>query len=119
MASNAPPNAGNNAAAEREQKMLESSMENLSTRLTEVRNSLTALIVKVETDPTLNWSSFLDSFALISGQLNSLMKNVKADATKNTPISYRYKVKKMTCVREKIKFISFQKVHHSATVPKP
>ncbi len=86
MATNNP----GNAAAEREQKMLESSMENLSNRLTDVRNSLTSLIAKVENDPNLNWSSFLDSFAMISGQLNSLMRNIKADTNRNPPISYRF-----------------------------
>ena len=37
------------------------------------------LIAKLETDPHLNWHSFLDSQALISGQLNSLMKSVKGE----------------------------------------
>lgn len=31
----------------------------------------------METDPRLNWHSYLDSHALISGQLNSLLKSVK------------------------------------------
>ena len=102
------------AAGDREQKMLDSTTQNLSERLTEVRKTLGTLITKVknkrcnkfmhgeadycyfnsplcfnrvifitilsfqmETDPRLNWHSYLDSHALISGQLNSLLKSVK------------------------------------------
>ena len=36
------------ASAEREQKMLESSVENLLQRLSSLRNSLTTLVAKVE-----------------------------------------------------------------------
>jgi len=65
------------AAGDREQKMLDSTTQNLSERLTEVRKTLGTLITKMETDPRLNWHSYLDSHALISGQLNSLLKSVK------------------------------------------
>lgn len=65
------------AAGDREQKLLDSTTQNLSERLTEVRKTLGTLINKMETDPRLNWHSFLDSHALISGQLNSLLKSVK------------------------------------------
>ena len=65
-------------------------MENLLQRLTDLRGSISSMIMKVETDPTLNWPSFLNSLALISGQLNSLMKNIKAEATsKQPPLLYR------------------------------
>ena len=37
----------------------------------------TMLYFQMETDPRLNWHSYLDSHALISGQLNSLLKSVK------------------------------------------
>jgi len=87
-----PGNQGNNqqSAAEREQKMLDSSMENLSQRLTDLRGSISQMIAKVENDPHLNWPSFLNSLALISGQMNSLMKNIKSEATsKNPPLLYR------------------------------
>ena len=46
---------------------------------TQARTTLVGLIGKLETDPHLNWHSFLDSQALISGQLNSLMKSVKGE----------------------------------------
>jgi mediator of RNA polymerase II transcription subunit 8 len=87
MAANNQGNAP--AAAEREQKSLESSMDNLSQRLTTLRGSITSLIAKVENDPNLNWASFLDSFALISGQMNSLMKCVKSESQKTPPVVYK------------------------------
>ena len=77
------------AAAEREQKMLESSMENPLQRLTSLKGSLNSLIAKVETDPTLNWPKFLDSFAEIGGQMNSLLKNIKSESSKNPPLQYK------------------------------
>lgn len=82
-------NQAENISAEREQKMLDTSMENISTRLTDLRGTLTNLIHKVEHDPTLNWPSFLNSFALICGQMNSLMKNIKAEPLKQPPIMYK------------------------------
>lgn len=69
------------AAGEREQKMLESSLDNVHSRLGDVRTTLGSLITKLEADPRLNWHSFLDSQALLSGQLNGLLKAVKADRT--------------------------------------
>ena len=39
------------------------------------------LILKLETDQTLNWPSFLDSYALISGQMNSLLRTMKHEKT--------------------------------------
>jgi len=69
---------------------LDASMENLSQRLADLRGSISSMITKIETDPTLNWPSFLNSLALISGQMNMLMKNIKAEATsKNPPLLYR------------------------------
>jgi hypothetical protein len=57
------------AVAEREQKMLDASTDALLIRMNDVRTSITGLIAKLENDPRLNWPSFLDSYALISGQL--------------------------------------------------
>lgn len=89
---NNPQQQQQNAAssAEREQKMLDSSMENLLQRLTDLRGSLLSMITKIETDPTLNWPSFLNSLALISGQMNSLFKNIKAEATNKNLLYRRY-----------------------------
>ena len=59
------PSSGGSTNAEREQKMLDASMENLSQRLADLRGSISSMITKIETDPTLNWPSFLNSLALI------------------------------------------------------
>ena len=56
-------------ANEREQKQLELGTEALGGRITDLKSSLGQLILKLETDPNLNWHSFLDSYALISGIL--------------------------------------------------
>lgn len=36
---------------------------------------------KIETDQNFNWASFLDSYSLISGQLNLLLKTIKSEKT--------------------------------------
>jgi len=66
---------------EREQKQLEAATEALGGRVADVKASLGQLIRKMETDPTLNWHSFLDSYALISGQMNSLLKQMRHEKT--------------------------------------
>ena len=68
-------------ASEREAKQMEAATEALGGRLTELKSSLGQLIFKLETDPTLNWHSFLDSYALISGQMNSLLRTMKHEKT--------------------------------------
>ena len=68
-------------ANEREAKQLESATDALSGRLAELKSSAGQLILKLETDPGLNWPSFLDSYALISGQMNSLLRTMKAEKT--------------------------------------
>jgi mediator of RNA polymerase II transcription subunit 8 len=74
-------------ASEREQKQLEAGTEALGNRLNDVRKALGQLIVKVETDPTLNWHSFLDSYALITGEMNSLLRQMRNE---KTPILKKY-----------------------------
>ena len=61
--------------------MLDAASENLLGRLSDVRGTLGSLITKMETDPRLNWHSFLDSQALLSGQMSSLLKSIKMDRT--------------------------------------
>ena len=46
-------------------------------------------ICGIFTDPTLNWPKFLDSFAEIGGQMNSLMKNIKAESQKTPPLLFK------------------------------
>jgi len=74
-------------ASEREQKQLEAGADALSHRLTDVRSALGKLILKVETDPTMNWHSFLDSYALITGELNSLLRQMRHE---KTPVLKKY-----------------------------
>ena len=68
-------------ASDREAKQLEAATDALSGRLAELKSSAGQLILKLETDPGLNWPSFLDSYALISGQMNSLLRTMKAEKT--------------------------------------
>ena len=68
-------------ANEREAKQMEAATEALSGRLAELKSSAGQLILKLETDQTLNWPSFLDSYALISGQMNSLLRTMKHEKT--------------------------------------
>ena len=68
-------------ANEREAKMMEAATDALSGRLSELKSSAGQLILKLETDQTLNWPSFLDSYALISGQMNSLLRTMKHEKT--------------------------------------
>ena len=68
-------------ANEREAKQLEAATDALSGRLSEIKSSANQLIMKLETDHTLNWPSFLDNYALISGQMNSLLRTMKHEKT--------------------------------------
>jgi mediator of RNA polymerase II transcription subunit 8 len=74
-------------ASEREQKQLEVGADALSNRFTEVRSAMSKLILKVETDPTMDWHSFLDSYALITGELNSLLRQMRHE---KTPVLKKY-----------------------------
>ena len=89
---NSNPTGGNPSAAatvmaDREAKALEAASESLLARINEVKGTIAGLVAKLETDPHLNWPSFLDSYALVSGQLNSLLKTVKHE---RTPTLKRY-----------------------------
>ncbi|KAL4237057.1 mediator of RNA polymerase II transcription subunit 8 [Mactra antiquata] len=65
---------------QKEEKQLEMSLESMIQRVSELKNSIGALIFKLEHEyETLNWPSLLDNFALLSGQLNSLGRVLKSD----------------------------------------
>lgn len=72
---------------QKEEKQLELSIEALIQRVTELKNSVATFLQKLEHEyETLSWPSVLDSFALLSGQLNSLgrvLKNEKVPALRN------------------------------------
>lgn len=55
---------------QREEKQLEMSLDAISLRVNELKNSIGAMIFKLENESdTMNWPSFLDNFALLSGQV--------------------------------------------------
>lgn len=67
---------------QREERQLESSIDALIQRVQDVKASIAAFIFKLETEyQTLNWPSVLDSFALLSGQINSLNRLLKNEKT--------------------------------------
>uniref|UniRef100_A0A8D0L4U2 Mediator of RNA polymerase II transcription subunit 8 n=1 Tax=Sphenodon punctatus TaxID=8508 RepID=A0A8D0L4U2_SPHPU len=68
--------------AKREEKQLELSLEALINQVADLKNSLVSFIYKLENEfDRLTWPSVLDSFALLSGQLNTLNKVLKHEKT--------------------------------------
>ncbi|XP_075688779.1 mediator of RNA polymerase II transcription subunit 8 [Rhinoderma darwinii] len=67
---------------QREEKQLESSLETLISQVSDLKSSLAGFIYKLENEyDRLTWPSVLDSFALLSGQLNTLNKVLKNEKT--------------------------------------
>ncbi|XP_029474652.1 mediator of RNA polymerase II transcription subunit 8 isoform X2 [Rhinatrema bivittatum] len=67
---------------EREEKQLELSIDALINQVADLKNSLASFIYKLENEyERLAWPSVLDSFALLSGQLNTLNKVLKNEKT--------------------------------------
>ncbi|XP_064415503.1 mediator of RNA polymerase II transcription subunit 8 isoform X2 [Latimeria chalumnae] len=67
---------------QREEKQLETSIDALITRVGDLKNALASFISKLENEyDRLTWPSVLDSFALLSGQLNTLNKLLKNEKT--------------------------------------
>jgi len=66
---------------QREEKLLESALETVSQRINDLKSSIHSLINKLQDDPNVNWPSVLDSFAVISGQMNAMLKIMKNDKT--------------------------------------
>ncbi|KAB1268742.1 Mediator of RNA polymerase II transcription subunit 8 [Camelus dromedarius] len=66
----------------REEKQLEASLDALLSQVADLKNSLGSFIYKLENEyDRLTWPSVLDSFALLSGQLNTLNKVLKHEKT--------------------------------------
>ncbi|KAI8501345.1 mediator of RNA polymerase II transcription subunit 8 [Branchiostoma belcheri] len=62
---------------QREEKQLEAGLDALIVRVKDLRDSIHAFLMKLEHEhQTLQWTSVLDSFALLSGQLSTLQKLV-------------------------------------------
>ncbi|RZF40804.1 hypothetical protein LSTR_LSTR003314 [Laodelphax striatellus] len=65
---------------QREEKQLELAMDNIILRVNDLKNSIGQMIFKIEHEyETLHWPTFLDNFALLSGQLTSLSKMLSHD----------------------------------------
>lgn len=55
---------------QREEKQLEASLEAIIQRVNDLKNSLMSMIYKVENEyETMNWPSFLDNYAVLSGHV--------------------------------------------------
>ncbi|XP_068949292.1 mediator of RNA polymerase II transcription subunit 8 isoform X1 [Petaurus breviceps papuanus] len=66
----------------REEKQLEASVDALLNQVADLKTSLGSFICKLENEyDRLTWPSVLDSFALLSGQLNTLNKVLKHEKT--------------------------------------
>ncbi|KAH8035105.1 hypothetical protein HPB51_004346 [Rhipicephalus microplus] len=67
---------------EREEKALDVALDAMISRTQDLKNSIASFIIKLETEyETLQWPSVLNSFALLSGQLNTLMKVLRNEKT--------------------------------------
>ncbi|KAL1437757.1 hypothetical protein MTO96_048618 [Rhipicephalus appendiculatus] len=67
---------------EREEKALDVALDAMISRTQDLKNSIAGFIIKLETEyETLQWPSVLNSFALLSGQLNTLMKVLRNEKT--------------------------------------
>nr|CAI5845320.1 unnamed protein product [Callosobruchus analis] len=65
---------------QREEKQLESALEAIIQRVNDLKQSIAAMIFKMENEyDTMNWPTFLDNYALLSGQLTSLSKVLSND----------------------------------------
>ncbi len=69
MPSSMPQGAPATAASDTEQKRMDACVEDLSRRVNDVRTAIATLATKLETEPHLNWSSFLDSIAIVTAQV--------------------------------------------------
>ncbi|ESN97269.1 hypothetical protein HELRODRAFT_185934 [Helobdella robusta] len=64
----------------REEKQLDASLEAIIQRIHDLRQSLISFICKLENEyNTLNWTTVLDNYALLSGQISLLGKFLKSD----------------------------------------
>lgn len=67
---------------QREEKALEAALEALISRVTDLKSSIASFLLKLEHEhENINWPSMLDNFALMSGQMNTLLRVIKNDKT--------------------------------------
>jgi len=65
---------------EKEEKALEVVIDALINRATDLRNAIGSFIAKLENE-SLNWPNVLDNFALLSGQVNTVLKILRNEKT--------------------------------------
>ncbi|XP_068725804.1 mediator of RNA polymerase II transcription subunit 8-like isoform X2 [Montipora capricornis] len=63
-----------------DETLLEVSLEAVSSRVQELKESIQAFLLKLEHEQ-MNWPSVLDNYALLSGQVNTLTKLLKNEKT--------------------------------------
>jgi mediator of RNA polymerase II transcription subunit 8 len=65
---------------QRDEKLLDVTVDALIQRVQELRNSVTAFIIKLEQEHAIiTWPTVLDNFAVLSGQISSLNRLLKSD----------------------------------------
>lgn len=59
---------------QREEKQLESALDAIILKVNDLKQAIGSMILKIENEyDTMNWPSFLDNYALISGQVRYLL----------------------------------------------
>lgn len=60
---------------QREEKQLENALEAIMQRISDLKTSIAAMIFKIENEyETINWPTFLDNFALLSGHVSKFFR---------------------------------------------
>lgn len=74
---------------QREEKQLEAALEAIILRVNDLKNSLASMLFKVENEyETMNWPSFLDNYAVLSGHV-SIMNSLVASFIKTSCIHFQ------------------------------
>ncbi|KAJ2942563.1 hypothetical protein O0L34_g11095 [Tuta absoluta] len=65
---------------QREEKQLEATLQAILNRVNDLKTAIQALIAKLENEyETINWPTFLDNYAILSGHLTGLSKILQAE----------------------------------------
>ncbi|XP_052754662.1 mediator of RNA polymerase II transcription subunit 8 [Galleria mellonella] len=65
---------------QREEKQLEATLQAILNKVNDLKGAIQALITKLETEhETINWPTFLDNYAILSGHLTGLSKILQAE----------------------------------------
>lgn len=67
---------------QREEKQLENTLQAILNRVNDLKSAIQALITKLETEyETINWPTFLDNYAILSGHLTGLSKILQTEVS--------------------------------------